>query len=97
MNKKLLTNALALLAAIPAFSQKSFDVTIANNYSKAKTNVPIVLELKGYGIDVKSALVTDGGKEIPCQLDDINQDGVNDELCFITDVDKNSSKKVNVT
>lgn len=97
MNKKLLTNALALLAAIPAFSQKSFDVTIANNYSKTKTNVPIVLELKGYGIDVKSALVTDGGKEIPCQLDDINQDGVNDELCFITDVDKNSSKKVNVT
>ncbi len=32
------------------------------------------------------------GKEIPCQLDDINQDGIMDELCFITDIEKESSK-----
>ena len=93
MNKKLLTTALVSLAAIPALSQKSFDITVVNDHQKDKENVPIVLKLEKYGIDVKSALVTDGGKEIPCQIDDINQDGTADELCFTTNVDAESSKK----
>lgn len=97
MNKKLLTTALVSLAAIPALSQKSFDITVVNDHQKGKENVPIVLKLEKYGIDVKSALVTDGGKEIPCQIDDINQDGTADELCFTTNVDAESSKKFNIT
>lgn len=97
MNNKLLTSAFLLLAAMPVLSQKSFDITIVNDYKKNKTNVPVVLELKEYGMDVKSALVKEGEKEIPCQIDDINLDGIADELCFITDVDRNSSKKINVT
>lgn len=97
MNKKLLTSALVLLAAIPAFPQKTINVTVANNSKKPKANVPVVLQLKDYGMDVKSALVTADGKEIACQLDDIDQDGRMDELCFITDIDNKSSRKFNVT
>ena len=88
---------LATLASLPALSQKTFDITVANDYSKNKQSVPVVIGLKEYGISVKSATVTDGGKEIPCQLDDINQDGEFDELCFITDINKKSSKQFTVT
>ena len=98
MNKKLITSAmLALLAAMPGMAQKTFDVTVENNHTKGKTSVPVVISLKDCGTDVKSALVTTGGKEIACQLDDIDQDGRFDELCFLTDIDKNAAKKFNVT
>ena len=53
MNKKLLTNALVLFAALPVLSQKTFSITVVNDYRKPKINVPIVLELKEYGMDVK--------------------------------------------
>lgn len=97
MERKLLTSMLALLAAIPTFSQKTFDITVTNDYQKAKTSVPVVIQLKDYGINVKSALVNGDGKEIACQLDDINQDGQMDELCFLTDIEGKSSKKFNIT
>lgn len=48
-------------------------------------------------MDVKSAAVKDSGNEIPYQIDDLNQDGTADELCFITNVDGNSSKKFDIT
>lgn len=54
-----------------------------------------MLNLRNYNAgDVKSALVKCEGEEIPCQLDDLDQDGKMDELCFITDIDKKSSKKL---
>lgn len=97
MKKKLLTNMLVLLAAIPAFPQKTINIKVSNDSQKPKANVPVVLQLKDYGMDVKSALVTDGGKEIPCQLDDIDQDGKMDELCFITDVKDKAAKNFSIT
>lgn len=97
MNKKLLTNALVLFAALPVLSQKTFSITVVNDYREPKINVPIVLELKEYGMDVKSAAVKDSGNEIPYQIDDLNQDGTADELCFITNVDGKSSKKFDIT
>ena len=96
MNKTL-TTLLALLAAMPTFSQRAFDVTVENNYQKNKKNVPIVLGLRDYGTNVKSAMVTNDGKEIACQLDDLDQDGLYDELCFLTDIDGNSTKRFNIT
>ena len=97
MNKKLLTSMLVLCASASASAQKTFDVTVTNDYPKAKSNAPVVLRLDKYGFDVKSALVKTDGREIPCQLDDIDQDGRFDELCFITDVAGNVSKKFTVT
>lgn len=97
MNKRFLFNVLILISATPALSQKTFDITVANDLKKTRENVPVVLTLKDYGMDVKSALVKHNGKEIPCQLDDINQDGLMDELCFITDIEKKSSRNFNIT
>ncbi|MDO4160212.1 MAG: DUF4861 domain-containing protein [Prevotellaceae bacterium] len=98
MNKKI--SAFMLLSAMiatSAYAQKTFDVTVTNKFKTAKTNEPVVIELKDFGFDVKSALVKNNGQEIACQLDDLDQDGVFDELCFMTDVDKKSSKTFNVT
>lgn len=98
MNKKILSSVLTLLICISGIAQKNFTITVTNNSKKAKTNEPIVLCLKSYyNGNVKSALVKCEGNEIPCQLDDINQDGKMDELCFITDINKKSSKKVDIT
>lgn len=97
MNKRFLFNLLILTSAIPALSQKTFDINVTNDLKRTRKNVPVVLTLKDYGIDVKSALVKYDGKEIPCQLDDINQDGLMDELCFITDIEEKSSRKFNIT
>ena len=98
MNKKILTGVITLLLSIPGFSQKDITITVTNNSKTSKLNEPIVLNLKDYNTDiVRSATVKCEGKEIPCQLDDINQDGIMDELCFITDIEKKSSKKINIT
>ena len=88
---------LVLCASASASAQKTFDVTVTNDYPKTKSSAPVVLRLDKYGFDVKSALVKTDGREIPCQLDDIDQDGRFDELCFITDVAGNVSKKFTVT
>jgi hypothetical protein len=46
---------------------------------------------------VQSALVTLNDQEIPCQLDDLNQDETFDELCFLADVDKKQTQTYTVT
>lgn len=97
MNKRFIAGVTLAFMACSAFSQKTFDITVVNDFKNAKRNAPVVLNLKEYGVDVKSALVTDNGKEIPCQLDDINDDGTMDELCFLTDIDKKASKKFSIT
>lgn len=100
MNKKLIFSLLTVALSVPALAQKSFTVTVANDGKTAKQNVPVVVKLsdcKGVTSDVKSALVTENGIEIPCQIDDINQDGVMDELCFITNIGKKEKKDFAVT
>ncbi len=84
MKKTLIELALCLLAC-NALGQVTLDVTVENKSGIDKADAPVVLGLGGYGIDAKSALVTLDGKEIPCQLDDMDQDGRFDELCFLVD------------
>lgn len=100
MNKILFSFLLTTVFAVPVFSQKDFTITVKNNSRVKKENVPIVLKLneyKGSMGNVASALVTTEGNEIACQIDDIDQDGINDELCFITDMDKKQTKMFSVT
>lgn len=97
MNKRLIISVMAACAIAPALSQTTFGITVTNRHDKAKTNTPIVLNLDEYGIDVKSALVTADGKETACQLDDLDQDGRMDELCFITDIEADESRKFEIT
>ena len=60
-----------------------------------RSDVPVVINLKQYG-NVKSAIVTCNGNEIAYQLDYLDSDGTYDELCFVTDIDKNGQKIFNI-
>lgn len=95
--KRILTCwALATMVAGAGFAQKTFEISVTNNSKAARSNAPVVLKLNEYGKDIKSALVTQSGKEIPCQLDDIDGDGTFDELCFITDMPGKATKKFGI-
>ena len=89
-------NQILSLAFLSAFSmqvmgQQSLTVKVSNPTKKERKDVPVVLSLAKYG-DVQKAVVTVDGKEIPSQLDDINVDMTNDELCFLVNLDKKEAK-----
>ena len=58
-------------------------ITVFNPSSSDRIAEPVVIPVSE---QATSALVTLGDKEIPCQLDDLNDDGVFDELAFVTDI-----------
>ncbi len=81
---KLLTITAALFTAIDAAaSTTTTTVTVSNPSSTERKAVPVVMQLDD---DVRTALVTLDGKEIACQLDDLDDDGQYDELVFLTDL-----------
>ncbi|MCF0244679.1 MAG: DUF4861 domain-containing protein [Bacteroidaceae bacterium] len=69
-------------------------VKVSNPSGFQRKAVPVVMSVES---DVASALVTLNGKEIPCQLDDLNDDGCFEELCFLTDMDKKEKQTFTVT
>ena len=88
----------AIMAAISviAVAQKTIIVSVSNPTNEPRTDQPVILPLGAYG-DVRSALVTVDGQEIPCQLDDLNQDDQYDELCFLADLKVKERKLYKVT
>ena len=54
------------------------------------------LSLSDYGY-VSRAIVSCNGSEIPCQLDDLDQDESFDELCFLADLKGKQSKQYEIT
>ena len=94
MNKKIFT-ALVALFSTSAFAQQSISVNVANPSSFGRTDQPVVISLSEYG-EVSKAIVTCNGQEIPCQLDDLNQDEVFDELCFLSDLKGKERKQYQV-
>ena len=95
MKKILSVIALAALHAT-VFANRTLMVGVSNPSHFARTDVPVVIPLTNYG-DVRSALVTVNGQEIPCQLDDLNQDEIFDELCFLADLGKKEKKIYTIT
>ena len=80
----LLTIIAALLFPIMASAAtKNVTVTVTNPSASERKGVPVVMEVDD---DVRSAVVRLDGKEIPCQLDDLDDDGEFDELAFLTDM-----------
>lgn len=77
--------------------QNTVNVNVENNSTLSRKAVPVIIKLANYDINVKSALVSKSGTEIPSQLDDLNGDGVYDELCFMTDIDKKAKQTFTVT
>ena len=43
MKKKLLTSIFVFSTFIPMLAQKTFNITVTNDYTKQKSNVPIVI------------------------------------------------------
>lgn len=94
MRKKLLLLAAMGLACSVSAADKTIEVMVTNPSSSARKAVPVVVKVDA---DVQSALVKLGDKEIPCQLDDLNDDGVYDELAFVTDMAKKEKQTFTVT
>ena len=78
-----------------AFAQQTITVCVNNPSAASRNDEPVVISLAPYG-DVCSALVTTEGQEIPCQLDDLDQNDTYDELCFLADLKGKESKKYEV-
>lgn len=69
-------------------------VTVENPYDKPVERHPVIVKITDS--DVKSATVTYQGKMIPSQLDDLDCDGIYDELFFQTDLKRGEKKKFEV-
>lgn len=86
---------LLLMLAIPmsVLAQTRFDVEVSNPMEIARKDAPVTCRVSH---DVRSALVTLNGQEIPCQLDDLNGDGQMDELFFLADIGPKESQTYKV-
>ncbi len=71
-------------------------VEVRNPLNTPRTDQPVIISLAPYG-EIRSALVTLANQEIPCQLDDLNQDENFDELCFLVDLEKKEKKQYTIT
>ena len=81
----------AALLSLGVQAQKLVEVTVKNPSGEARQDVPVVMDLKSWG-DVLKAVVKVDGREIPSQLDDLDRDCVNDELCFLVNLGKKEKK-----
>ena len=92
--KKLLS--LVMFALAPAlYAQQTINITVINPSKAERSDEPVVISLASYG-DIRSAEVICDGKEIPCQLDDLDQDETFDELCFLSDLKGKEKKEYTV-
>lgn len=94
--KKTFFALIACALSLGASAQTTFAVHVTNPSKTARTDEAIVLDIKKYG-DIQRAVVKVDGREIPSQLDDLDRDCVNDELCFLVDLGKKESKDYEVT
>jgi hypothetical protein len=90
--KRLFTFMALMLCLAQAYA---FRVEVENLSDTPKTDYPVVIDISAYDA-FTSALVTCNGQEVPCQLDDLNQDGRFDELCFLTDLNAKERKTFKV-
>jgi hypothetical protein len=94
---KRIISLFALLGGIVANAQTSCNVTVSNSIKSDRTDQPVVIALQKYG-EVQSALVKQAdGSEVPCQLDDLDQDERFDELCFLVNLKGKESKTYTIT
>lgn len=89
-----------LLGCIMASAQtKTVKVVVTNNWSRDKADEPVVVALppqKKLGFEVKSARVTCEGRDVPCQLDDMDGDLKADEVFFLANVKGKEAKAFDV-
>ena len=77
-------------------ASRTVTVSVSNPMNIARADVPVIIKLAPYG-EVRSALVTLNGQEVPCQLDDLDKDDTFDELCFLANLGKKEKQQYTVT
>jgi len=81
---------LALMLVVAAMEMQAashaFSVEVSNSANFAQKDAPVVIALPKVDFEIGSALVTLDGKEVASQMDDLDDDGIFDELCFLTDI-----------
>lgn len=97
MYSKSLATLFLAVAAITGYAQKTITITVTNPMKTTRTAQPVVIPLADQDFDVRQAIVTRNGQEHPSQLDDLNGDGIFDELCFLTDLGKQERQTFYVT
>lgn len=99
--KKTLTLALTTMfyTVLSAQTGRGWTVELYNDLNKELADAPIVINLHQLkpGFRVRSAVVMDGQKEIPSQLDDLNGDLKADELAFVVPISAKSKKTLDIT
>ena len=80
-----------------ATAQTTVTFKVSNPSKAPRTDVPVIIPLEAGWGPVATAIVTEGQKEIPCQLDDLDQDGTFDELCFLADLKSKENATYQVT
>ena len=92
-----------LWAAMPMMLMaqiQQLKVKVTNDWTERKTDEPVVIDLHqviGLNWFVRKAVVTLDGKEVPCQLDDMDGDWRADELVFLTDIEPGTTLTFDVT
>ena len=94
--KRIFLGVLFATFCVTMMAQETITVKVNNPTKQERKDQAVVIPLKQYG-DVRSALVTHNEKEIPCQLDDLDQDEQFDELCFLADLIGKEKKEYTVT
>ena len=94
MNRLFLTAFVALFSSA-ALAQRVITVSVTNPMDAYRADQPVLISLSDYGY-VSRAIVTCDGSEIPCQLDDLNQDDTFDELCFLANLHGKEKKQYQV-
>ena len=92
---KRLFSLLLCLAALDVAADNHLTLELSNPLNTARTDCPVSLNIQAYGL-VKSARVTIDGQEVPCQLDDLDNNGTYDELAFVTDMGKRQKKTAQI-
>lgn len=89
--KRIYLSLLALGMCVCSSAQTTIHVKVTNHSKQQRQDEPVTLDLSKYG-EITKAVVTVDGKEVPSQLDDLNRDCINDELCFLADLSKKETK-----
>ena len=94
---KILVASMLLCGAVAANADtKTIRVKLVNPLNVDRSDVPVVVSLRDVQFNVADAVVKDGGREIPSQIDDLDRDLRNDELALVVDMPAKGKKTLEV-
>lgn len=96
-NPRILVAALLLVGAMAANAEtKTIKVNLSNPLNVKRADVPVVVSLRDVPFNVVDAVVKDGDREVPSQIDDLDRNLTNDELAFVVDMEAKGKKTLTV-